>query len=238
MKNKVVRYLTQTVNELINVLYPDLCIACYQLPKTRGGAFCVTCMAKMPYTDHFVQSRNVVSMHFWGRVPLAHGGALLTYTESGIVSTMIHGLKYKKRKHTGIVLGQLAGEKLKSSTLFGNPDIMIPVPLTDRKKTWRGYNQSAAFGEGIQKILPVPLDDSIIKKIRETESQTSKSRTERVENVRDSFIITAPEKVKGKHVLLLDDVVTTGATVEACCLTLIDAGVREISLLTIAAGEK
>lgn len=223
--------------DMFYVIFPNLCIACDTQSKTKNSSFCVDCLYKMPYTDHFTQKNNKVVQHFWGRIPLDHGGALLTLRDESMVSHMMHKLKYKSTPEIGHILGQIAGDRWGHQTLFKKPDIIIPVPLTIKKKAKRGYNQSEKFGSGLSEKIGVYCSDNIILKIKETPSQTGKSRTDRVSNVKDSFEIKSPEKIRGKHVLVVDDVVTTGATLEACCLALLQAGASKISILTIAAAE-
>jgi len=176
-------------------------------------------------------------MHFWGRVPLKFGAALLNFRSNSIVQNMIHGLKYEHKKDIGLHLGLLAGERLLTSKNFAKPDILIPVPLHKSREILRGYNQSLVFGQGVSDVIGVPVSKDAVIKFSKTNSQTGKSRTDRVLNVSQTFRINQPEKLKGKHIMILDDVVTTGATVEAVAIKLLESGVKEISLLVIAAAE-
>lgn len=232
--NKLSSYIKTLGRDLIHVLFPDLCLACNKLPKTRDAAFCVECLHVMPYTDHFILKENEVTKHFRGRVNILHGAALLRFREGSIVQVMLHNLKYKKRKEIGEVLGEIAGKKLLDSPIFSVPDIIIPVPVHPKKVRRRGYNQSTIFGKAVSAAIHVALADDILIKETETTSQTGKSRTERVENVSEVFVLRKPEEISGRNVLVVDDVVTTGATLEACCLKLKDGGAKSISILSIA----
>ncbi|MBK9736024.1 MAG: ComF family protein [Saprospiraceae bacterium] len=233
----VLNYIRLLFDDICHTLYPDLCIACGKRPKTSNAIFCVDCLHKMPYTDHFSIKANKVTQHFWGRLPLDHGAAMLHFRQEGIVGNMIHKLKYKNRGETAHVLGGLAGTLLIHSPLFSLPDFIIPVPITNKKKIKRGYNQSVLFGRGVSEVTGIKLIEDILIKVTETDSQTGKSRTGRVENVSKTFNVVKRDTIKGRHILIVDDVVTTGATLEACGLKLLEAGVSKISLLTIAVAE-
>lgn len=227
--------LQKFIENFFQTLYPNLCFGCNLQPKTRDSSFCVQCLHDLPYTDHFETATNIVTNHFKGRVPLDHGAAILIFTEGGIVQNLLHQLKYKGKREIGEIMGEIAGKKILSSPLFHSPDIIIPVPIHTKKQVSRGYNQSTIFGKAIEKIIHVPCKDNILTKKKETKSQTGKSRTDRIQNVSDVFEMKNAQSVSNKHVLLVDDVVTTGATLEACCLEIIKAGASKISIVSIAA---
>jgi ComF family protein len=225
------------LRDIFHTLFPDLCLGCTKEPKAQKAAFCINCLHNMPYTDHFTNKENDVTKHFKGRISLFHGAALLGFREGSIVKNMLHSFKYKKRKEIGEILGEIAGKKFMESSIFIIPDMIIPVPVHPKKVKTRGYNQSAVFGLAIGKVIGVKLRDDIIIKEKWSESQTGKSRTARVKNVNEVFVLKQPELVFGKHILLVDDVVTTGATLEACCLKLKEGNVGKISVLSIAAAK-
>jgi ComF family protein len=225
------------IQDLFHTMFPDLCLACDRLPKAKTASFCVECLQKMPYTDHFKIGENQVTKHFKGRIKLHHGAAILRFREGNIVQKMLHKLKYKGRREIGEVLGQIGAERLLNSSYFDKPDIIIPVPVHIKKVKRRGYNQSTIFGKSISLALDIPFSDDIIIKSLESESQTGKSRTDRIANVSEVFSLRYSHALQGMHVLIVDDVVTTGATLEACCLKAIEAGATTISILCIAATE-
>jgi len=231
------KIIQNTWGSLIHTLYPRLCHGCNSLPAVKEGIFCVSCLAAMPFTDHFQLAENKVTMHFWGRIPLKFGAALLNFRSKSIVQNIIHGLKYEHKKEIGLNLGVLAGERLLNSKNFVKPDILIPVPLHKSKEILRGYNQSYVFGQGVSDLIDVPVSKDAVIKFSKTDSQTGKSRTDRVLNVSKTFKIDHPEILKDKHVMIVDDVVTTGATVEAVAIKLLESGVKDISLLVIASAE-
>lgn len=226
------------VFELVfNVLFPDLCQGCSKHPKSKTTIFCSQCLALLPLTDHFDVKFNSVTMHLAGRVPLHHGAALLSFSKKGIVQHVLHQLKYKNKPNIGEVMGKMAANQLLQSSLFEIPDLIIPVPIHPNKIKKRGYNQSAVFGKSLGKFIHIQCDDEILVKIIETQSQTGKSRTARLENVAGGFKVVFPSAILNKHILVVDDVITTGATIEACCNALLNAGAGKISVLCIAAAE-
>lgn len=230
-------FIRDFFTNMFQVLFPELCLACNQMHKSHQSYFCTSCLMRLPFTDHFEIPQNEVTMHLAGRVKFKHGAALLTFKKENIVQVLLHQLKYKKRKEVGEILGVMAALKFEKSLLFEKPDIIIPVPIHPKKEKIRGYNQSTVFGESLGKQLKVICRDDILIKVKETDSQTGKSRTERVDNVSDGFTLTRPELIKDKHVLLVDDVITTGATTEACSHQLHSAGASNLSILCIAAAK-
>ena len=229
--------LYELIGDMFYTIFPDLCISCLKESKTRKSYFCINCLHEMPYTDHFQISENTVTKHFKGRIPLTHGAALLSFRNQSNVKNMLHGLKYRGKRETGQILGEIAGQKLIESSLFGRPDLIVPVPIHPKKKLLRGYNQSGIFGQGISISSGIKMTENHLIKYTETASQTGMARTDRVKNVSSTFQINKPEELAGTHILVVDDVVTTGATLEACCLLLLKAGAKKISILTIAAAE-
>jgi ComF family protein len=188
----------------------------------------------LPFTDHFYHQDNAFVKHFWGRVPLIHGAALFEFKKEGPIQELMHGLKYRNKKDIGILSGAFAGRRMMESAYFQPVDIIIPIPISKLKKNKRKYNQSQLIAEGIQKVTGYPIADDVLIKIRDTGSQTSRSRAARLENVAGSFTIKNKLKIIDRHVLLVDDVITTGATLESCALLLIEEGVKSVSCLTLA----
>lgn len=219
--------------DLLNSIFPDLCICCTHTPKMNSGDFCAQCAYSMPYTNHFTHAENDLTDHFKGRFRLYYGAALLNYRHDSIVKNMLHGLKYKGKKEIGEVLGAIMGRKLLKSPHFELPELVIPVPIHPRKKLRRGYNQSSIFGKSVAEVLDIRFREDILIKLDETESQTGKNRTDRVQNVSKTFGINTEIKIGG-HYLIADDVVTTGATLEACCNMLLTAGASKVSIASIA----
>lgn len=167
-------------------------------------------------TDHFEINDNDLVYRLAGRAEIKHGAALYNFIKSGRVQQAVHSLKYRDRPDIGVILGQQFGEQLMASELFETPDLIIPIPLHYKKqKKERGYNQSEEFAKGISSITGSKVNTSILIKHVEIDSQTRKGRADRFNNVLNSFKLIHPEKLEGKSVLLVDDVMTTGATIEA-----------------------
>jgi ComF family protein len=172
--------------------------------------------------------------HFWGRVPISYGAALLTFQKEGMVQEMVHALKYRYKRDVGSLLGAFAARYMIESGKFNYIDCIIPVPISSKRLKKRGYNQAQIFGEGISKEINAPIQHKVLIKIRDTGTQTARSRQDRMEKVANSFSVKKKALIKGRHVLLVDDVITTGATLESCASLLLKEGARSISCITIA----
>ncbi len=171
-----------------------------------------------------------------GRLPLEYGAALYWFRKEGLVQNLIHNIKYKGQKAGAVLAGNEFGKALIKTNL-NKPEVVIPVPLHKSKLRKRGFNQSYYFAKGIGKVLEIPVESQVLSRKRATSTQTRKSRLERWENVEHVFAIKNKEPVIGKHALLVDDVVTTGATLESCGIRLLDSGSQKISVGVIAMAE-
>lgn len=171
---------------------------------------------------------------FWGKVEIEHAAALYHFSKSSRLQQVIHQLKYKGRKDIGFTLGKLLGKELSQSSLYQNIDIIIPVPLYKKKKNKRGYNQSEEIAKGVSEEMNVPLNTSILIRKAFTTTQTRKKRFERWENVKEVFTIQNLSTLKNKHILLIDDVCTTGSTLVACAEQLSTIDNVRISVATVA----
>ena len=216
------------------LFYPPLCIICRKSTRIKEQPFCLSCSLDLPVTDHFVNSKNAFVKHFWGRVPIQHGAALFDFRKENVVQEMIHALKYRRKKDVGTLLGSFAGRRIIESELFQNFDLIIPVPISSIRLHQRGYNQSGVFAESVGKQIKVDVRQNLLVKTTDTGSQTSRSRQERMLNVANTFKVRKMKSFDGKHILLVDDVITTGATLESCASLLLKNGAKSISCLTIA----
>lgn len=220
--------------DLKNVVFPDFCPACSEQILPKGRLLCTNCLFELPFTDHFEIRENRVATHFWGRFPIKDAAGLLYFKRSGIVQNLLHDLKYKQNKNVGVTLGKITGEKILSSPFFRDIDLVIPVPLHPAKEFLRGYNQSYIFSMGISSVIRVPVYKDILEKNKKNESQTGKNRSERLQNVDDVYVLKKIESLKGKNILLVDDVITTGSTLEACMSALKCGQPESISIVTLA----
>jgi ComF family protein len=187
----------------------------------------------MPQTNYHLDPANSLMKRFGGRLPVDMICALFRFTKNGRIQHLLHQLKYKNHPEIGVLLGELYGTKL-APTLQKTIDLILPVPLHPSRLRRRGYNQSGKFAEGLSTILSVPYSDELICRKIKTLTQTRKSKLQRWENVEDVFAIQAPQEIVGRHILLVDDVITTGATIEACGQMLFDGGCNSLSIACIA----
>ena len=220
--------------DFVSLIFPELCQACAKSLYRNEDLICADCLYHLPYTDFHLQPDNAVAQQFWGRVNLEAAAALLYFAKGSRVQNLMHQLKYKNKPEVGVYLGKLAGKRLLENPVFSAADVIIPVPLHKQKLLKRGYNQSLSFAEGLSEKLSIPvLVDNLIR-TTSTESQTKKSRISRYENMKEVFSIKNPPELIGKHILLVDDIITTGATLEACCNVLLEVPGVRISIASIA----
>lgn len=195
---------------------------------------CTMCMLEMPQTEYHIDKENTLYKRLSLRIPLKYAMALFKFSKSGRVQHLLHELKYKNHPEIGIVLGEIYAAKMIEANLSADFDMIIPVPLHPSRKRKRGYNQSAKFAEGLSAKLSIPFSDNILVRRMKTETQTRKTKLNRWENMTGIFSVKASEIIQGKNILLVDDVITTGATLEACAHVLLNNGCRELSIACIA----
>jgi ComF family protein len=231
--------LRPLLTDLLALFFPHVCLAC-QEPLVAGERhLCTVCRAELPYTDYHLlpADQNPLSRRFWGKLPVAHTLSYLRFLQHGRVQHLLHQLKYQGQQGVGKALGQLYGAELATAGLAPTFDLIVPVPLHRRKLARRGFNQADAFAEGLAAALSCPWSATALRRTEYTDSQTRKSRAERWENVATVFEVPRPLAVAGRHILLVDDVLTTGATLEACGAALLAAGASQLSIATIACAE-
>ena len=197
------------------LFFPHFCAGCGRDVIHKESSICARCLHQLPETFFYQTENNPVEQLFWGRLPVQAAMAAYYFTRDSLLQTLLHELKYRGNREVGIQLGQLMGVKIKEAGRF-NPDVLIPVPLHSKKKRERGFNQSEILCEGIATILKIPVESAFLLKKQLTSSQTKKNRIERWENVDLSFEINPKSQLPGKKIMLVDDVLTTGATLEAC----------------------
>lgn len=223
-----------TNSPLFHLLFPHTCVGCGSDSLSADSFLCLECIVDLPHT-HFAEHRNnPVEKIFWGRVPIHAGMAELYFAKSSVVQNLIYELKYKGNRNLGHYLGYLIGKSLKNSSWFQSIDGIIPLPLFEKKEKLRGYNQSELLCNGIAEITSIPvINKNVIRKVH-TETQTKKHRTERWDNVHQTFHVLNPESLAGKHLLLVDDVITTGATLEACAAEILKINRVKVSIAAFA----
>ena len=201
---------------ILNLFYPRVCAACGETLLKDEETVCLKCRYTLPFTGYENHADNPLAQVFYGRVRFHAVTACFFFAKSGKVQHLIHELKYKNNPEAGIFLGQELGKTIKDAPLFQGIDYLIPVPLHPRREKQRGYNQSLLIAQGINEVTGIPIGDKYLIRAVYTTTQTKKSADERHKNVKDIFEVRFPEELEGKHVLLIDDVLTTGATLESC----------------------
>jgi ComF family protein len=220
--------------DLFNLMYPDICMVCGENLLRNEQHLCFRCLHGMPKTNFHLQTDNPIEKRFWGKVPVYRGTAFFFFQKGSPFQKLLHSLKYKGNKEIGQLLGRYAAVDLLDSVDFTSIDVVIPVPLHPKKYKVRGYNQSEWIGKGLSEILEVPQDTITLYRIRENTTQTKKTVFERYENTEGIFELSDSTSLAGKHVLLVDDVLTTGSTLEACVRVLLEIEGIKVSVFTLA----
>jgi ComF family protein len=223
------------LEDFISLFYPRYCRGCYNSLVKGEELICTQCLLEMPKSYYHLQRDNPFYQKFRGRLPVKHVMTLYKFVKESRVQHVLHALKYKQQPELGEMLGRVYGKDLLEAEYKSSFDLIIPVPLHSSRRKIRGYNQSEEFGKGLAQMLEIPCDDTYMKRDARTETQTHKSKLSRWENVSNIFKVIAPGSIIQKRILLVDDVVTTGATLEACGQALLNAGCCELSIACIAA---
>jgi len=221
-------------SDLAGLLFPKSCMLCSKTLHQQEEVLCTTCFYKLARTNFQGEAENPITEIFSGRLPLVSATSFLFFSKGGGTRQLIHKLKYKGKKEIGVYLGKQFGNQLNDSELFNTADAIVPVPLHPKKEHKRGYNQSLMIVEGMAKSMKVRVFSDVLYRKVHTSSQTKKSRYERWQNVKDIFEIKNGQCLEGKHVLLVDDVITTGATLEACGNKLLEIPGIKLSIASIA----
>lgn len=221
-------------SDFFNLLYPDLCVVCGQNLSHNEHYVCFGCLHAIPKTNFHHIPDNLIEKRFWGKVPVHRCTSFFYFHKGSPFQKILHSLKYKNNKELGKVLGRYAAADLLDSPDFKAIDIIIPVPLHPKKFASRGYNQSEWIGRGLSAVLNKPQDTKSLIRVRENTTQTKKSVFERYENTAGIFELTDTTGLVDKHVLLVDDVLTTGSTLEACISTLLQIKGIKVSVFSLA----
>ena len=227
--------LKNIVIDVVRMIFPARCCACRQPLFRNEKVLCMSCTMKMPKTNFHKQKGNLVEKSFWGRVRIERATSYFYFVKGSDFQHLLHNLKYHGHYEVGVYMGECMGHELANEPDFTHFDAIIPVPLHPGKLRKRGYNQSEMIARGLSKALGVPVDTKTLRRKVFTETQTKKTRIERWENVRYVFESDQSALLNGKHILLVDDVLTTGATIEGCAnaLRLHNPAVK-ISVATLA----
>jgi len=218
--------------DLFSLIFPQVCPACGNTLYIQENSICTKCLYELPKTNFHLNKDNEVARLFWGRIKLEAATSYYFYYKGSKFQNIIHQFKYKGQKHIGFNLGRLFGADLKN-TLFSEIEIIHPVPLHYKKLKRRGYNQSEYIARGISESLNKPVITDAVYRATDVETQTIKSRYERWENIKDVFKIRKVNKLENKHILLVDDVLTTGSTLEACAGEILKLDSTKVSIATL-----
>jgi ComF family protein len=227
-------YIYDLWDDFISLLFPRLCYGCGNHLLRNENLICTECYVTIPRTGYHKIEENPVSQLFWGRCVIEKAAAFSYYNKGSRIRELIHNLKYKGIKEIGFELGRIYGLSLKSSGFTKDIDLILPVPLHPSKRRIRGFNQSELISNGISDVTGLPVDTVSLSRVAVSETQTRRSRYERWVNVEGIFSVSFPDSLKGKHVLLVDDVITTGSTVESCANELLKIEGIKISVVALA----
>ena len=224
---------SKIINDINSILLPSVCFGCNV--QLSGGEYllCTVCRHDLPLTDHNFTEENAVDRIFYGRVPVEKAASFLYFSKQGVVKNLLHYLKYKNQQNVGEFIGEWFGAKMASEDVL-HIDVVIPVPLHTKKLKKRGYNQVELFGRKLSSHLKAKYRDDVLVKTQNTKTQTKKSRLARWKNNQDLFVIKNSKGIADKNLLLVDDVITTGATIEACATTLLQIPNVKIYVATMA----
>ena len=219
---------------IINLFFPPVCSGCHSLLISNENVICTLCRHNLPLTNHHINPENEAVKKFYGRIPVEYASALLYFHKKGIVQELIHNLKYKGQEEIGTVLGEWYAEELKNLAIIKSVDQIIPVPLHKRKLRERGYNQVTNFGLALSKNLNLDYNNSVLFRKIYSKTQSKKNLLHRSDGIDTTFDVSFTEKDHNKHFLLIDDVITTGSTLEACSHALLKIPGAKISVVCMA----
>ena len=222
---------------MLDLVYPPLCASCGIQRPLDNHIFCLDCLNELPETGYHHHAHNPFVGHFRGRIDLKAGAAFLFFSRGGGTQRLLHQIKYNNQPDLITTIGRWYGKQLLQSELWKDVDVIIPVPLHWKKQRKRGYNQSAVFGEGIAEAMGINCPKNVLRRVTHDKSLTGMKRLQRVETIGSSFVLSNSRPVQNKNVLLVDDVLTTGATLESCANALMAAPVASMRMVTIATGE-
>ena len=224
---KGIKYIALRIKKyldgFLHLVYPKICLHCGNSDIIKFHVLCPYCYAQLPFTDFFEIENNNIDKIFWGRIPLGPSGAALFFTKNSIVQLLLFELKYKQNKRAGFLLGNMIGWALKKANRLNEIDFLIPIPVRKNTERTRGYNQSLIICEGIAQAFPTPILQAVLFKNKKTNTQTRKDRIERGHNTTLLFGLKNADQICNKNLLLVDDIITTGATAESAGRCLLQA---------------
>lgn len=222
------------IKSLLNLFFPKLCNGCNSLLLNNEYTICSQCRHQLPFTYHHKIENNEIMSKFYGILPIEKASAMLYFHAKGMAQQLIHNLKYRKQQDVGTVLGYIYANQLKESQQEPIADFIIPTPIHSKRLKERGYNQVTSFCKVLSEEFQIPLNESLLIRLKHTTSQTKKSKEKRSEMKYKDFGVKNESEFVGKHFLLVDDVITSGATIEACARALLEIPESKVSIIAIA----
>lgn len=223
-------------HNFLSLFFPDLCVVCGDKLIEGEQHICMGCLSLLPKTNFHLQPDNRLEQFFAGRVPFEHIAAFAYFIKGGSLQHIIHELKYKRNPEIGNFMGILCGENLKGSDFIRTIDLLVPIPLHYKRQKKRGYNQSLEICKGISEATGIPVDSNTLIRTINNPSQTKSSRFDRWKNVENIFSLTNQDTFRDKHILLVDDVITTGSTIESCAKEILKSEGSRISIFALGTG--
>ena len=215
-------------------MYPQICFGCGTDEVEKNMPLCPNCIQDLPFTDFFGINENPVEKIFWGRANVQNAGTLFFFTKDSLIQKLITELKYHHNKKVGVLFGKLMGDAIAVEEKFKQIDLIIPIPINASKINSRGFNQSEVIAIGMQQVWHRPILNNVLIKRSWSNSQTKKNRKARLQQLPDLFFLQKPTSIEGKHILLIDDVLTTGATLEAAVASLMAGSPASVSIAVAA----
>ena len=222
------------LKNLIHLFFPPVCSGCHTFLLTNETVICTNCRHHLPQTHHHLQTENEAFKKFYGRIPVIHVSAFLYFHKKGMVQELIHNLKYRGNQEIGTQLGHWYGEALKNNPAINSVDVIVPVPIHKKRRHNRGYNQVDTFAKALSNELNIPVENDVLIRKIHSKTQSKKNLLGRMEGIDQVFDVVFAEKEHNKHFLLLDDVLTTGATLEACSRAILKIPGAKISIVCMA----
>lgn len=227
-------YLQQAAGDLLHLFYPHVCAGCGEHLPQKDQSVCLSCFLALPATNFQHISGNAVEKIFYGRIKINTAMAAYFFSKNSSLQHIIHAFKYENHREACIQMGIWMGILIQHGDRINGIDLLIPIPLHRSREKKRGYNQAALLCEGIHRVTGIPYDVDAVVRLKSTETQTRKSRTARWQNVQSGFVINDPTAIANKNILLVDDVITTGATLEACAEVMLKSNPMSLSIAALA----
>lgn len=222
------------IDDFLHLLFPHNCLGCGTETLNNEDIICARCFVELPTTGFFSRPGNPVEKIFYGRMPVEHAGSAYYFNKDSLIQHLVIQLKYKNNREAGYYLGRLLGKAIDASQRFNDIDCIIPLPLNEKKLFRRGYNQASLIAAGITQVWKKAVNELAVGRIVFTDTQTHKDRITRWQTMEGVFTVVDKDELRDKHVLLVDDVITTGATIEACGSAILQVPGTKVSIATLA----